>query len=87
MLEGVLGSHHLCFREFWVYTLFKCSVPGSDEDWVLKMGLPEVNFLTFWFIASLHGLHQIYPKFTQSLRQTEGFFWGKPFRLKTVNFV
>ena len=87
MLEGVLGSHHLCFREFWVYTLFKCGVPGSDEVWVLKMGLPEVNFWTFWFIPSLHGLHQIYPKFTHSLRYKEGFFWGNTFFEKPVNLV
>ena len=31
MLEGDLGSHHLCLRVFWVYTLFNCGVPGSDE--------------------------------------------------------
>jgi hypothetical protein len=42
--------HHLCLSIYWVWTKF-------DQDLLLEKSLPNVNFLTFLFTPSLHGLH------------------------------
>ncbi len=69
---------------FWVYTLFKCYVSGSDEAWVLKKGLPEPLF-------GYYQVYMVYSKFIPNLHRvyfrTGFFFWENPPVLKTVNLM
>ena len=65
------GVHRVC-------TIYVGGFANLHNVRHFEKGLPSVNFWTFVFAPSLHGLHQIYTKFTLSLRYNPGFVWGNP---------
>ena len=56
-----------------------------DSGLLFEKSLPNVNFLTFRFTPSLHGLHKVYTKFTLHLHPNRNFFWEKITVGKFVN--